>query len=48
MDLYSRYIMAWMISKKENTALAQQLMREAYDVPKGIEDACRRQANEAP
>ena len=31
MDLYSHYIVAWMISKKENTALAQQLMREAYD-----------------
>jgi putative transposase len=29
MDLYSRYIVAWMISRKENSALAQQLMEEA-------------------
>jgi putative transposase len=29
MDLYSRYIVAWMVSRKENGALAQQLMREA-------------------
>lgn len=30
MDLYSRYIVAWMLSSKENSALAQQLMREAH------------------
>lgn len=29
MDLYSRYIVAWMLSYKENSALAQQLMHEA-------------------
>lgn len=29
MDLFSRYIVAWMISRKENSALAQQLMEEA-------------------
>ena len=28
-DLFSRYIVAWMISRKENSALAQQLMNEA-------------------
>jgi len=28
-DLYSRYVLAWMISHKENSALAQQLMDEA-------------------
>ena len=31
MDLYSRYIVAWMVSRKENSALAQQLFREATD-----------------
>lgn len=31
MDLYSRYIVAWMLSRKENSALAQQLMREAHE-----------------
>ena len=30
-DLYSRYIVAWMLSRKENSALAQQLIREATD-----------------
>lgn len=29
MDLFSRFIVAWMISRKENSALAQQLMNEA-------------------
>jgi putative transposase len=29
MDLYSRYIVAWMLSHKENSALASQLMQEA-------------------
>lgn len=29
-DLLSRYTVAWMISLKENSALATQLMREAY------------------
>ena len=29
MDLYSRYVLAWMVSRKENSALAQQLMSEA-------------------
>lgn len=28
-DLYSRYTVAWMVSLKENSALAQQLMNEA-------------------
>lgn len=31
LDLYSRFIVAWMVSRKENSALAQQLMREAAD-----------------
>lgn len=31
MDLFSRYIVAWMVSRKENSALAQQLFREACD-----------------
>lgn len=30
LDLYSRYVLAWMISTKENSALARQLMDEAY------------------
>ena len=29
LDLYSRFVVAWMISRKENSALAQQLMQEA-------------------
>lgn len=29
MDLYSRYVVAWMVSAKENAALATQLMAEA-------------------
>ncbi len=29
MDLYSRYVVAWMLSRKENSALATQLMQEA-------------------
>ena len=36
MDLFSRYIVAWMLSRKENSALASQLMLEAaqrYDIP---------------
>lgn len=28
-DRYSRYVLAWMLSRKENSALSQQLMREA-------------------
>jgi len=31
MDLFSRYIVAWMLSRKENSALASQLMQEAAD-----------------
>ena len=31
MDLYSRYIVAWMLSRKENSALASQLIQEASD-----------------
>jgi putative transposase len=31
LDLYSRFAVAWMVSRKENSALAQQLMREAID-----------------
>ncbi len=36
MDLFSRYIVAWMLSRKENSALASQLMLEAaqrYVIP---------------
>ena len=29
LDLYSRFVVAWMLSRKENSALAQQLMQEA-------------------
>ncbi len=29
MDLFSRFVVAWMVSRKENSALAQQLIREA-------------------
>lgn len=29
LDLFSRFILAWMVSRKENSALAQQLMSEA-------------------
>lgn len=29
LDLYSRYVLAWMVSRKENSALAMQLMEEA-------------------
>jgi putative transposase len=29
LDLYSRYVLAWMVSLKENSALAQQLMQDA-------------------
>ena len=29
MDLFSRYVLAWMLSRKENSALSQHLMREA-------------------
>ena len=31
MDLYSRHIVAWMLSRKENSALSSQLIAEAYD-----------------
>lgn len=30
MDLYSRHILAWMLSRKENSALSSQLIEEAY------------------
>lgn len=30
-DLFSRYVVAWMLSRKENSALAQQLMEEAIE-----------------
>jgi putative transposase len=29
MDLFSRFVLAWMVSRKENSTLAQQLMNEA-------------------
>lgn len=29
LDLFSRFVLAWMVSRKENSALAQQLMLEA-------------------
>lgn len=29
LDLYSRFVVAWMVSSKENGALAEQLMNEA-------------------
>lgn len=38
LDLYSRMVVAWMVSRKENSALAQQLMAEAterYDIAQG-------------
>lgn len=38
LDLFSRYVLAWMISSKENAALATQLMNEAasrYRINKG-------------
>ena len=28
-DLFSRYVLAWMVTRKENSALAEQLMAEA-------------------
>jgi len=28
LDLFSRYIVSWMLSRKENSALAKQLMDE--------------------
>ena len=31
MDLFSRLVVAWMVSSKENSALAQQLMSEALE-----------------
>jgi putative transposase len=31
MDLFSRFIVAWMLSRKENSALSSQLIREAGD-----------------
>lgn len=31
MDLFSRYIVAWMLSRKENSALSSQLIQEASD-----------------
>jgi transposase InsO family protein len=31
MDLFSRYIVAWMLSHKENSALSRQLIAEAHD-----------------
>jgi len=38
MDLFSRYIVAWMLSRKENSALSSQLIDEAaqrYDIVPG-------------
>lgn len=31
MDLFSRYIVAWMLSRKENSALSSQLIAEAHE-----------------
>lgn len=31
MDLYSRFVLAWMLSTKENSALASQLMQQAHE-----------------
>ena len=31
LDLFSRYIVSWMLSRKENSALAKQFMDEAVD-----------------
>lgn len=31
MDLFSRYIVAWMLSRKENSALSQQLIAQAHE-----------------
>ncbi len=38
LDLYSRFVVAWMISTKENSGLSRQLMNEAtlrYGIPEG-------------
>ena len=38
LDLFSRFVVAWMVAKHENSALAKQLFREAierYGVPPG-------------
>ncbi|MFK4754889.1 DDE-type integrase/transposase/recombinase, partial [Oceanobacter antarcticus] len=38
MDLFNRYIVAWMLSRKENSALSSQLIMEAherYDIQPG-------------
>ncbi|MEK6748892.1 MAG: integrase core domain-containing protein [Pseudomonadota bacterium] len=38
LDLYSRFVVAWVVSRKENSALARQLMQEAmarYAIAKG-------------
>ena len=38
LDLFSRFVVAWMVSRKENAALAKQLMDEAivrYGIPPG-------------
>lgn len=38
LDLYSRFVVAWMVSKKENSALSRQLMNEAttrYGIEQG-------------
>ena len=38
LDLYSRFVVAWMLSRKENSALASQLMEEAtsrYNIGRG-------------
>ena len=37
MDLFSRYVVAWMVSRKENSQLAQQLIEEAL-TRYGLED----------
>ena len=37
MDLFSRYIVAWMVAEHENGTLAQRLLREAYQ-KEGIEE----------
>ena len=47
LDLFSRYIVAWMISRKENSALAQQLMSEAI-IRYGLTDLTIHQERGSP
>jgi putative transposase len=41
LDLYSRYVVAWMVAARENSALAKQLLAQAISAH-GIEPGCLR------